>query len=542
LIWLTAFSARAAVWQWSVAVPSVTMPDGKTHPRAFLWIPPDCHYVRAVVFAQYNMLEDPILQDAEFRQNLARLGFAEILVAPTFNTWQNTTNNEAVNKNFDSLLKSLADESGYTELQFAPVIPMGHSAMASFPWDFAAWNPQRTLAILSVHGDAPQTDLTGNSRPNAVWGDRNINGIPGLMVMGECEWWEARLAPAFAFEAKYPKAPVAFFCDVGNGHFNASPQLVNFLGMFIRKAAQWRLPAHAPRDVPVKLRPVDPRQGWLVERWRRDQPPAAPPAPYAQYTGNRHEAFWCFDREMAQLTEEDYAGQRGKLPQLTGFIQDGKIVPQNPKAFAQVLLKIPPLDDSLIFQLQGTFLDRVPAGHPEQWTGLMNGAPIGHATGGGPVVLSRITGPVKQLGQDTFAIRFNRLSMPADFRMGDIWLLASQSGDVKYKSAVEQALMQIPFRLTEGAPQTIQFPKIPDQKAGTKWLGLNAVSSAGAPVYYYVREGPAEVDGNGLRFTPIPPRSKFPVRVTVVAWQYGRTLAPKLQSAEPIKRTFYLVK
>ena len=556
IIWLTARSANAAVWQWSVSVPSVTMSDGKTHPRAFLWIPPDCRQVRAVVFAQYNMLEDPLLQDHEFRRTLADLNMAEILVAPTFDTWQESTNNDAVNKHFDALLKSLADESGYTEVQFAPIIPLGHSAMATFPWNFGAWNPRRTLAILSVHGDAPQTHLTGNGRPNADWGERNINGIPGLMVMGQYEWWEKRLSPASAFEAKNPKAPVAFFCDAGNGHFNSSRQLVDFLGMFIRKAAEWRLPASEIRNskskianeseihhvVSCKLKPVEPRQGWLVDRWRRDEPPAAPAAPYAKYTGDRSEAFWCFDKEMATLTETDYARQRGKRPQLTGFIQDGRVVPQDSKTFAQVLLKMPPLDNSLMFELKGVFLDRVPPGNPEKWTGLTNGAPIGHATGGGPVVLSRITGPVEQLGQDTFAIRFNRLSIPADFRMGDIWLLASQPGDAQYKSAVEQALMKIPFRLTEGEPQKITFPEIPDQKAGTRLLGLNATSSAGVPVYYYVREGPAKVDGDVLKFTPIPPRAKFPVRITVVAWQYGRTLGPKLQSAERVERTFHVVK
>jgi hypothetical protein len=533
--------AGAAVWQWSVAVDSITLPGSGAHPRAFLWIPPDCKQVRAVVVGQYNLLEDGLMQDPAFRRALAQLGIGEILIAPTFDTWQNTTNNDTANEKFAALLKSLGDESGYTELQFAPVIPIGHSAMATYPWDFAAWNPQRTLAILSIHGDAPLTHLTGNGRPNAVWGDHNIDGIPGLMVMGEYEWWEDRLTPALAFEAKYPSAPVAMFCDVGNGHFNYSDQLVNYLAMFIRKAAERRLPAQAPLDQPVKLKPVNPRQGWLVDRWRHDKAPTAPPAPCAKYTGNRSEAFWCFDKEMARMSETFYARQRGKLPQLTDFVQDGKAVKINPKAFELVQLKFPPMDDTLTFHLQGTFLDAVPPGNPEKWTGLTNGATVGHASGGGPVVLSRITGPVEQLGPDTFAIRFNRLSMTVDCRMGDIWLVASQPGDAKCKNAVEQALMKIPFRLAEGGEQTISFSEIPDRKTGTKALKLNAVSSAGVPVYYYVREGPAELAGDVLKFTQIPPRAKFPVRVTVVAWQYGRNVEPKLKSAEPVERSFYII-
>jgi hypothetical protein len=62
---------------------------------------------------------------------------------------------------------------------------------------------------------------------------------------------------------------------------------------------------------------------------------------------------------------------------------------------------------------------------------------------------------------------------------------------------------------------------IPDQHVGTKSLRLRARSDANAPVFYYVREGPAEVDGDILTFTKIPPRAKFPVKVTVVAWQWG---------------------
>ena len=540
LVLLSAVATRAssAEWQWSIEVKSVR-PENVLA-RAFLWIPPDCKRVRAVMVAQYNLIEDGLLEDTAFRRTLAQVGIAEILIAPTLDTWQNTTNNAVANEKFDALLKSLGEESGYTELQFAPVIPIGHSAMATFPWNFASWNPRRTLAILSVHGDAPLTHLTGNGHPNADWGDRNLDGIPGVMVMGEYEWWEDRLTPAFAFQAKYPATPLASFCDVGNGHFNYSNQLVDFLGIFIGKAVEWRLPADAPLDQPVKLKQVDPRQGWLVDRWRHDQALTAPAAPWGKYTGDRSEAFWCFDKEMARATEKYYDRERGKLPQLTGFMQDRKAIAVNPQAFELVQLKIPPMDATLTFHLQGTFLDSVPAGNPQKWTGLTNGTPIGHASGGGPVVLSRITGPAEQLDADTFAIRFNRLSMTVDRRMGDIWLVASQIGDAKYKGAVQQALMKIPFRLTEGAEQKISFPEIPGQKAGVKSLKLDATSDADVPVYYYVREGPAEIEGGVLKFTKIPPRAKFPVKVTVVAWQYGSTAGPKLKSAEPVEQSFFI--
>lgn len=71
--------------------------------------------------------------------------------------------------------------SGYDELKVVPIVPVGHSAMATFPWNFAAWNPERALAVISYHGDAPRTNLTGYGGANLEWGrTRNIDGIPGL--------------------------------------------------------------------------------------------------------------------------------------------------------------------------------------------------------------------------------------------------------------------------------------------------------------------------------------------------------------------------
>lgn len=534
-------AAIAAEWQWSASVDSITLPNSSEHPRAFLWVPPDCKQVRGMVVGQNNMIEEGIFQHPDFRKTLARLGFAEIYIAPTFDTWQNATNNGAANEKFTALLKSLADESGYNELQFAPVVPMGHSAMASFPWNFAAWNPQRTLAILSVHGDAPQTDLVGNGRPNVDWGSRNVDGIPGLMVMGEYEWLETRLAPAIKFRAQHPAAPVALLAEPGRGHFDYSDQLVNFLAMFIRKAAEQRLPTKSPLDVPVKLKSVDPTRGWLVERWHLNQPRMINPAPFAKYPGNPKEAFWCFDKGMALATQNYFSDQPGKLPQLLGFVQDGKILPQTP-THNQISLRFQPDADGLTFHLTTTFLESVDGGSPNttRWTGLIAGSPLGHASGGGPVKISRISGPFEQLSADTFAVRFNRSSIPADRRAGDIWLLASHPGDAKYKSAVQQALLKIPIRLTDGAEQYIAFRGIPDQKAGIKKLKLNATSDANVPVYFYVREGPVEVDGDVLKFTKIPSRAKFPVKVTVVAWQYGSAAEPKLKTAEPVEWTFYI--
>jgi len=85
------------------------------------------------------------------------------------------------------------------------------------------------------------------------------------------------------------------------------------------------------------------------------------------------------------------------------------------------------------------------------------------------------------------------------------------------------------------------FPKKSQRSAVSPLpLKLKATSNASVPVYYYIREGPAEMDGDTLKITGIPSRAKFPMKVTVVSWQYGRSIDPKLQTAQPVERTFHI--
>lgn len=154
----TALRADDEVWQWSVPVESG---------RAYLWVPEQCQRVRAVLLAQHNMIERGILQHPTMRRTLAEQGIAEVFIVPSVDAVFRF--DQGAGERFDGILRALADESGYAEIASAPVVPMGHSAHASFPWNYAAWNPARTLAAMSLKGDAPLTDLTGSGRSNPVW-------------------------------------------------------------------------------------------------------------------------------------------------------------------------------------------------------------------------------------------------------------------------------------------------------------------------------------------------------------------------------------
>jgi hypothetical protein len=519
-ILLLVFPLSAAEWQWSV-------PEGNG--RAFLWIPPDCERVRAVVVAQHNMLEESVLEHPEFRRELAKLGIAEMWIAPKVAKGPDIE--DGAGERYLELLGEFVGESGYTELDKVPLIPMGHSACATIPWNFAAKYPERTLAILSVKGDAPQTTLTGNGRARMDWDGRRIDGIPGLIVMGEYEWTDERLQPGLEFRIQFPKSCIALLAEAGEGHFDASDDLVRFLAMFIRKSAGARLgDGHS-------LKAVDPDQGWLVQRWRLRQARDVPPAPAASYSGSREEAFWAFDEEMARMIAGYHAEEIDKKPQLLGFAQQGKTVPQVDR-HEQVNLRFLPDADGVSFKLEPVFLSKVESGSANlaRWTGLPIGSPLGHSTSETKIV--RITGPFAEVGENRFELCLNRSWIPSDRRHRQLWFAARNPGDGDYGPAVQQAMMTLSDNAA-GKPQIIRFPFPGNAKASAEGIHLAAESDAPLKVRYYVREGPAEVLDRWLMPTRIPPRAKYPVKVTVVAWQLGNA---GFRPAVPVEHTILLTR
>jgi hypothetical protein len=200
-------ATNAAEWQSSVAVKSEKPENGPA--RAWLWIPPNCETVRGVVVAPHNMEEISILENPKFRAALAEMNFAEVWVAPFFDHLFRF--NQGAGDTFNDLINELADQSGYSELKFAPVVPMGHSAAASWPYYFAASNPGRTLAALSVSGQWPYF-RDKNFVPD-IWGDRNIDYVPCLESMGEYEAANDCSREGLWERQQHPKMPLSMLAN-----------------------------------------------------------------------------------------------------------------------------------------------------------------------------------------------------------------------------------------------------------------------------------------------------------------------------------------
>jgi len=223
-------SSGAAVWQWSVPVKSEKPQNGSA--RAWLWIPPNCERLHGVVVAQHNMEEISILENPHFRAGLAEMGFAEVWVSPFFDHLFRF--NEGAGDTFNEMMQGLANESGYAELQFVPVVPMGHSAAASWPYYFAAWNPGRTLAAISVSGQWPY--FRDQKFAPDIWGDRNIDFVPCLETMGEYEGANEWSREGLKERQEHPKLPLSMLANPGQGHFATTDAKVEFLVLYLKNA------------------------------------------------------------------------------------------------------------------------------------------------------------------------------------------------------------------------------------------------------------------------------------------------------------------
>jgi len=526
-------TALAAEWQWSVTIDSVASPETHDHPRAFLWIPPNCRRVRGVVVGQHNMEEEMIFEHPKFRATLEELGFAEIWVTPPLDLFFRF--DQGAGEHFDEMMKALAAESGYSELSTTPIVPIGHSAAASYPWNFGAWAPWRTLAVLSISGQWPY--YKDANTPG--WDGLTVDGIPGLVTIGEYENAYDRAGEGLKERAEHPLSPLSMLAEPAGEHFSASDAKISFICLYLRKAAQYRLPADWPLNQPPVLKPIDPtKTGWLVDRWRYDGKPTAPAAPVGEYTGNANNAFWVFDGELAKEVETFGAMYAGKKLELLGYVQKDGVVAQIPKRHVRVALKFEPEADGITFRLSGTFLDTV----PYDWRGLKEGDAITHAQDTSKISIDRICGPVARIGPETFAIRENRVGMDNPKRSTSICLMLSDSGDETHRPMMLESELKFPLVNKDGQDQEIKFSLPQNVPLGTVLLPLSANSSADMPVYFYVREGPAYVEGKTIRFTPIPPRAKFPVKVTVVAWQWGRSIDPRVKTATPVEQTISITK
>ncbi|MFO1487742.1 MAG: hypothetical protein U1F65_04620 [Verrucomicrobiota bacterium] len=527
LTWLGALlAAPAGEYQWSVPMPH--SPTGER--RAYLWIPSDCQRVRGLLIGLQNMLEKNMFEDPVIRRAAADAGLGIVWIAPgsegkgTPCDQEFSPRDEAV-KVLQNTLAELAKESGYSEIESAPLLAVGHSAATPFVWGLAEWNPSRVFAIIPMKGWYPahaprNVPVFRIAQEWTEWGDK----------WGED--WERRERPAaLKLRAEGDTALVGEFLDAGAGHFNWTPEAAGVVAMFIRKAAQYRLSEHVSPNGLVSLKPIDFKSGFLIHA-RQLGTAEGKPVAAAEVKGDAKDALWYFDRELAEAVNEYASARLARKPQGLDFVADGKPASLVKNGFADLRPQFQ--SDGISFKVTATFLEKSPT------TNLFEGKELGHAAG--PIQFRVGSGGLRQTGPDTFQVALDRGSVARQGPPWEPWVLAFHPGDAEFRAADRPAHVFVSTQLKEGRAQALSFPEIPNQNLGVKSIKLNAVADSGLPVQYFVVSGPVELKDDVLSITVIPPRAKFPIRVLVAAYQWGRVGEPKIQSAGPVLRSFLLTK
>lgn len=509
----------AAEYQWSVPIKGHDV-----QARAFLWIPSTCNKIRGVLFANQVILEKKVFDHQFIRQTCQQEDLAMVIVFRSPLTYFKYK--EGADSTFLQIMHDLALESGYEELCSVPIIPIGHSGSAIGAWNMGYWKPDRIAGILTLHAAA--TVSPPDKDPRAT-----ISGIPVMAVSGEYESWGDSSEPIdkhwrwlrgdlLDLRAKYRNAQVFEVVQPGAGHFNFDEHLAQLCALFLQKIAQFRL---YPKGSPQKgLISIPETNGWLSDNdWRKDQKPA----PFHTYKKDPSLAFWYLDEALAKAVCRFPVLYGGNKDQRVSFVQHDTLIP--PSWLTDLDFK--PLEDGISVQVNAAFLDQTPTGVANAGKPISNNKQpihfflIGGWGGGG-----------KQINDSVFQIQFDHFGWSKT--TSQIMVMAYAKGNRKFKYAEQAGQIKFPERNYKGQTQQILFDTTMTLK--DKHIPLLAKSSAGLPVSFFVRSGPVELKGNELIITPIPPRAKYPIKITVVAYQWGRSKEPFIQSAIPVERTFWL--
>ena len=366
--------------------------------KAYLRLPRGGDEVRAVLYCHQNMTEEVLFRSPVFLAEMDKLGVAMAFVQRGSQNWDMSVRDaDGYNcqDRFNAVMSRFAAETSHPELETAPIIPFGHSAQATFPWNFAAFNPGRVLCIVSYHGDAPRTNLCGYGRANVEWGrTANIDRIPGLMIEGEYEWWEARVNPALAFRMMYPDSRISFLCDAQKGHFDFCEDTQMYIAAFISKALSY-----------------NGQGGVLFSRWYAD----------GHLTDDPHDCFWYFDEFMRDWTARRYRESVGKKMQYVSARLNGKTLVYNPDAHVKITCS----SSEEILEFEPFFVDST-----------RNRSCDAHADVKPRVVL--ISGPAVQIGENRFKVDTDYFGRDPERMWRGITFCVEADGDAQYKCAVQE--------------------------------------------------------------------------------------------------------
>ena len=521
----TAASPENQVFQFMQGGVCTNWADGsQNQSSAYLWIPDNCKKIRGLLILCVNVPEHRLVGHPAIREVCAKNDLGIVWCVPSFMNFRKSTNginnahdDKTTTSFLQTLLDGLAKNSGYAEVATAPWLPIGESGHLLMVDALVEFHPERCIAgVWLKNNHLPPHNRT----------------VPALVAFGSAQEWSQtktdirtnwnNIGKAYAGvldqRKQNPNWPLTYVIDGSSGHFDCSEKLTKFLAHYIDCVTQARL---APDGT---LKTIALENGFLADM----------PVPgHENYSPNKFTKTkfgeralpWFFDQESAEAAQSFAKINWQAATQLPGFADaNGNILPFNFNGISNLEPKYE--GDGITLTLRGVMLDQL----PDQFTN----AGVKLARAPGEPALEWLCGPLKPLGDGKFQICLDR-----SFPSSACYIAARQVGTKKIRSSVQPCGVKIQ-KNNSGVAQKISFAAIPDVKAGTKSIKLSAKSDSGLPVKFFVRAGPAVVHGDELEFTPIPPRAKFPVAVTVAAWQFGRA-GDRPVKTEIAEQTFNLI-
>ena len=500
------------------------------HATCYLWIPETCRRVRGLLILGANVPEHRLVGHAAIRRMCAANDLAILWSTPSFLhpvDWSKPFPPEVAMKPerevmitfLERQLDTLAALSGYDEIATIPWLPIGESTHTLLVDALLESRPQRCIAgiyVKNIHNppanrQTPVLEILGTAQE---WDQEKIdirsrwNNISGLYESLRAE------------RRKNPGWPRTMGSDGHSGHFDCSDRLAAYIARYIEQAVSARC---AP-DGRASLQPVDITAGVVA-----DLPvPGHEEAPIVPATAEDGRP-WFFDRASAREAQQIAAINWQAQSQLPILLDaQGKAVPNNFRGIIK-LQSVPFESDGLTFSLHCALADCIPEGFVNAGEKL--------AKAPGIPTVEWLIGPLEPLGGNRFRIALDRTWLGG----APACLAMRQRGTASIREVVHPIYVDMQaLRNTAGRPQKITFPPLRDVPVGTPAVPLVATSDAGLPVSFFVVAGPVIVQDSRLVFTPLPPRSKLPLTLTVAAWQWGRRGAPAVQTAALVQQSFRL--
>ena len=296
----SALGAPPAAPEWEKTIVKIDIgQDRKGRPRSAeiaCRLPQRCRYVRGVIVAG-SFGDKPAVQEAAARVSM---GIMQGRVHAR-------SGKEAL-KNIDAALDKWAEASGHPELRGAAILTASISAGVIWARNVAYAAPERVLGVVHIAG--------GNMHHGMVDERKTLAGVPLIAMNGELESCgpEGGIRPHLGLDTQWymqtqqmlerrledPNNLMSMVVIPCRGHTAWHHELG---ALFVQKCAKYRLPKEK-RDgsTPVKCVELKLEDGWLSDPNVKN--PANRAAAWTDYRGDKTNAFWHLDRQMAQAVEK----------------------------------------------------------------------------------------------------------------------------------------------------------------------------------------------------------------------------------------------